>query len=163
MTVDDKFGIGAGLVALGLAAGVILFAQLRPDVFFPSTVQELASETPAKGEAAKPAAVMESPHRGLVLPEAICDGIVCVLALPAGIYFFWLGAGGRRRAAIGVGHFLRRGHWVGRGFSALPFFLSGRHGSADCAGSDGGGSAAQRTFLPFTVTRMVAFLEVQLR
>ncbi len=122
MTVDDKFGIGAGLVALGLAAGVILFAQLRPDVFFPSTVQELASETPAKGEAAKPAAVMESPHRGLVLPEAICDGIVCVLALPAGICFFWLGAAcAERRAAIGVGHFLRRGHWVGRGFSALPF------------------------------------------
>jgi len=91
MTVDDKFGIGAGLVALGLAAGVILFAQLQPDIFFPATVQEAASETPAKGEAAKPAA-MESPHRGLVLPEAICDGIVCALALPAGICFFWLGA-----------------------------------------------------------------------
>ena len=43
---------------------------------------------------AKPAAAVESPHRGLVLPEAICDGIVFVLALPAGIYFFWLG--GRR-------------------------------------------------------------------
>ena len=92
MTIDDKFGIGAGLVALGLAAGVILFAQLRPDVFFPATVHEAASETPAKGEAAKPAAVIESPRRGLVLPEAICDGIVCVLALPAGVYFFWLGA-----------------------------------------------------------------------
>ena len=34
MTADDKFGIGAGLVALGLAAGIILFAQLHPDVFF---------------------------------------------------------------------------------------------------------------------------------
>jgi hypothetical protein len=92
MTADDKFGIGAGLVALGLAAGIILFAQLHPDVFFPSTVKEAAAETSAKGEAATPAAVLESPHRGLVVPEAICDGIVCVLALPAGIFFFWLGA-----------------------------------------------------------------------
>ena len=28
------------------------------------------------------------PHREWVLPEAIFDGIVCILALPAGIFFF---------------------------------------------------------------------------
>jgi len=68
MSTDDKFGIGAGLMALGLAAGVILFAQLSPPEVLPFL-----------------------PHRQLVVPEAIFDGIVCVLALPAGIYFFVLG------------------------------------------------------------------------
>ena len=32
------------------------------------------------------------PHRERVNAEAIFDGIVCALALPAGIYFFVLGA-----------------------------------------------------------------------
>ncbi len=68
MSTDDKFGIGAGLLALGLAAGVILFAQVTP----PDVLSFL-------------------PHRQLVVPEAIFDGIVCVLALPAGIYFFVAG------------------------------------------------------------------------
>jgi len=68
MSTDDKFGIAAGLLALGLAAGVILLAQLlSPEVLY------------------------FLPHRQLVLPEAIFDGIVCALALPAGIYFFLLG------------------------------------------------------------------------
>jgi hypothetical protein len=68
MSTDDKFGIGAGLTALGLAAGVILLAQ-----FLPANVLTFL------------------PHRELVKPEAIFDGIVCALALPAGIYFFVLG------------------------------------------------------------------------
>ena len=68
MSTDDKFGIGAGLMALGLAAGVILLAQFLP-----------------------PDVLTFLPHRELVVPEAIFDGIVCVLALPAGIYFFVLG------------------------------------------------------------------------
>jgi hypothetical protein len=92
MSVNDKFGFGAGLVALGLAAGIILFAQFFPQVFFPPSVEVSAAGASAKGEATKPAAAVESPHRGLVVPEAICDGIVCVLALPAGLWFFWLGA-----------------------------------------------------------------------
>ena len=68
MSTDDKFGIGAGLMALGLAAGVILLAQFLPE----DTLKFL-------------------PHRALVKPEAIFDAIVCALALPAGIYFFVLG------------------------------------------------------------------------
>jgi len=68
MSTDDKFGIGAGLMALGLAAGVILLGQLLPPEVLPFL-----------------------PHRELVKPEAIFDGIVCALALPAGIYFFVLG------------------------------------------------------------------------
>ena len=68
MSSDDKFGIGAGLMALGLAAGVILLAQkLPPDV------------------------LTFLPHREMVVPEAIFDGILCVLALPAGIYYFVMG------------------------------------------------------------------------
>ena len=69
MSSDDKFGIGAGLTALGLAAGIILLAQLLPE----NTLTFL-------------------PHREMVKPEAIFDGILCVLALPAGIYFFVMGA-----------------------------------------------------------------------
>jgi hypothetical protein len=69
MSTDDKFGIGAGLMALGLAAGVILLAQ-----FLPADVLTFL------------------PHRDRVPAEAIFDGIVCALALPAGIYFFVLGA-----------------------------------------------------------------------
>ena len=69
MSSDDKFGIGAGLMALGLAAGIILLAQYLPE----NSLTFL-------------------PHRELVKPEAIFDGILCVLALPAGIYFFIAGA-----------------------------------------------------------------------
>ena len=69
MSTDDKFGIAAGLTALGLAAGVILLAQ-----FLPQDVLTFL------------------PHREMVVPEAVFDGIVCALALPAGIYFFVLGA-----------------------------------------------------------------------
>ena len=64
MSNDDKLGIGA-LLALGLAAGVILMAQFLPKEVLPFL-----------------------PHRELIVPEAIFDGILCVLALPAGIYFF---------------------------------------------------------------------------
>jgi Na+/glutamate symporter len=65
MSTDDKFGIGAGLLALGLAAGVILLGQLLP-----------------------PEVLSFLPHRELIKPEAIFDGIVCALAVPAGICFF---------------------------------------------------------------------------
>jgi hypothetical protein len=69
MSTTDKLGIGAGLMALGLAAGVILLGQLLPPEVLPIL-----------------------PHRDLIKAEAIFDGIVCALALPAGIYFFVLGA-----------------------------------------------------------------------
>ena len=51
MTADDKLGFGTGLLAVGLAAGIILFAQFKPDIFFPpSSVQEVAQPEPgAKG------------------------------------------------------------------------------------------------------------------
>ncbi len=65
MSTDDKFGIGAGLMALGLAAGVILLAQ-----FLPADVLKFL------------------PHRDRIPVEATFDAIVCALALPAGIYFF---------------------------------------------------------------------------
>jgi hypothetical protein len=65
MSTDDKYGIGAGLTALGLAAGVILLGQLLPkDV------------------------LAFLPHRDRNLAEMIFDGIVCALALPSGIAFF---------------------------------------------------------------------------
>jgi hypothetical protein len=65
MSTDDKYGIGAGLMALGLAAGIILLAQFLPA----ETLKFL-------------------PHRDRNTAEAIFDAIVCVLALPAGIFFF---------------------------------------------------------------------------
>jgi hypothetical protein len=64
MSNDDKYGVGAGLLALGLAAGLILLMQLPPDV------------------------LSFLPHRERNIPEAVFDGIICVLALPAGIFFF---------------------------------------------------------------------------
>ena len=106
MTTDDKLGFGTGLLAVGLAAGIILFAQYHPDIFFPPTSQSEAvqPDSGAKGAkplAAAPAAKVESPRRGVVVPEAICDGIVCVLAVPAGIYFFVLAARARKDPAAG--------------------------------------------------------------
>ena len=68
MSTEDRFGSGAGLMALGLAAGVILLGQLLSPEVLPFL-----------------------PHRELIKAEAIFDGIVCALALPAGIYFFVLG------------------------------------------------------------------------
>jgi hypothetical protein len=67
MTTDDKFGLGVGCLALGLAAGWILLAQLVPGGFLGLS-------------------------RDLLMPEAIFDGIVCVLGIPAGIYFLYQGA-----------------------------------------------------------------------
>ena len=99
MSTDDKFGIGAGLMALGLAAGAILLAQLTYDKDAQAALDKAAaaasdSSNPLPDDApvAKPSIFYRLyPHRELVVPEAIFDGIVCVLALPAGIYFFVLG------------------------------------------------------------------------
>jgi hypothetical protein len=67
MTADDKLGLGVGALALGLAGGIILLAQLLPGGF------------------------LLLPHRELVMPEAIFDGIVFFLGVPAGIYLFYQG------------------------------------------------------------------------
>lgn len=100
MSTDDKFGIGAGLLALGLAAGVILLAQLTYDKDAQAALDKAAaaasdSGKPPQAEAAPVATpsifYRMIPHRELVVPEAIFDGILFVLALPAGIYFFVLG------------------------------------------------------------------------
>jgi hypothetical protein len=106
MTADDKLGFGTGLLAVGLAAGIILFAQFYPNIFFPptstqETVQPEAGAKGAKSLSAMPPAKVESPHRELIVPEAICDGIVFVLAVPAGIYFFVLAARARKDAPAG--------------------------------------------------------------
>ncbi len=109
MSTDDKYGIGAGLLALGLAAGVILLGQLT---FNKKAEDAMAKASTAAAEFKAPpadsgkpaadagkataadAADMPSlfyriiPHRELVVPEAIFDGIVFALALPAGIFFF---------------------------------------------------------------------------
>ncbi len=102
MTAEDKLGFGTGLLAVGLAAGIILFFQFRPDICFPPTSQPEAVRVDSAPKGAKPAAPepkLESPHRGMVVPEAICDGIVFVLAVPAGIYFFIQAARAQRDAA----------------------------------------------------------------
>ena len=106
MSSDEKYGIGAGLLALGLAACVILLGQLtfnkkaEDAMAQASTAAANASldsgKGPAdssKGPAAEPAAMPSLfyrviPHREPVLAEEIFDGIVCALALPAGIFFF---------------------------------------------------------------------------
>jgi hypothetical protein len=67
MTATDKCGIGAGLLALGLAGGVILLAQLSPDLF-------------------------DLPDREMVTVEAIFDAVLFVVGVPAGSYFLYKGA-----------------------------------------------------------------------
>ncbi len=101
MSIDDKYGIGAGLTALGLAAGFILLVQLTYDkdkeeaMSKAAAAATMASDS-SKGVAKADAAAPEPPpllyrimpHRELNKPEAWFDGIVCVLALPTGIFFF---------------------------------------------------------------------------
>ncbi len=101
MSTDDKFGIGAGLLALGLAAGVILLGQLTYDEKMQAELEKPAAAPADSGKAPqaestepaeKPTLLYRLiPHRALAKPEAIFDGIVCALALPAGICFFVLG------------------------------------------------------------------------
>ncbi len=67
MTADDKVGLGAGALALGLAGGVILLAQWLPSGIF-------------------------GLHRELVTAEAVFDGIVFALGVPTGIYLFYRAA-----------------------------------------------------------------------
>ena len=67
MTANDKCGVGAGLLALGLAGGLILLAQYSPDLF-------------------------DLPQRDFVKAEAIFDAVLLITGLPAGIYFLYKGA-----------------------------------------------------------------------
>lgn len=68
MNANDKCGMGAGLLALGLAGGIILLAQLLPD------------------------GLPMLPHREMVKPEAIFDGILFAIGFPAGVYLLYKGA-----------------------------------------------------------------------
>jgi hypothetical protein len=65
MTADDKFGLGAGALAIGLAGAAILWMQFHPDFFGLPHVDKVA------------------------MPEAIFDGIVAVVGIPAGLYLFY--------------------------------------------------------------------------
>jgi hypothetical protein len=76
VTADDKFGLGAGALALGLAGGVILLAQFTPGLF---------DLPPGAG-------LVGNPPPASVIAEAVFDGIVCLLGIPTGIYFFYQGA-----------------------------------------------------------------------
>ena len=95
MSTDDKYGIGAGLLALGLAAGVILLGQLTFSKKAEEAMSKAATAAADSGKGPQADAADQPsllyriiPHRELVMPEAIFDGIVCLLALPAGIFFF---------------------------------------------------------------------------
>jgi hypothetical protein len=97
MSTDDRYGIGAGLLALGLAAGVILLGQLTYDKDAEAALAKESAVTADSGKAAQGGAAATVkptlfyriiPHREKNTPEAIFDGIVCALALPAGIFFF---------------------------------------------------------------------------
>jgi hypothetical protein len=68
MTTDDKFGLGVGCLALGLAAGAIFLAQYLSGGF------------------------LGLAHRDLVVPEAAFDVILFLVGVPVGIYFFYQGA-----------------------------------------------------------------------
>ena len=72
MTASDKFGLGAGALALGLAGGLILLAQLLP-----TSVFDLPPRTPQFQP---------------MLAEEIFDGVLCAIGIPVGIYFFYQGA-----------------------------------------------------------------------
>jgi hypothetical protein len=67
MTANDKCGVGAGLLALGLAGGIILVMQYMPDMF-------------------------GLPTREVITVEAVFDAILLVTCLPAGIYLLYKGA-----------------------------------------------------------------------
>jgi hypothetical protein len=68
MSVEDKFGIGAGLLALGLSAAIMAAGQCLPPHVLPIL-----------------------PHRDYVQLEFIFDCVVAALALPAGVFFFVIG------------------------------------------------------------------------
>jgi len=88
-------------MALGLAAGVILLGQLTYDEKAQAALEKIPRAFSDAGKTLpadtvpieKPSIFYRLiPHRQLIRPEAIFDGILCALALPAGIYFFVWGA-----------------------------------------------------------------------
>ena len=103
MNTDDKFGIAAGLMALGLAAGIILLGQLTFNKDYEEKASKYATQLADSKDAPGGKAAMPEPppqpfplyslipHREKVVPEAIFDGIVLLLALPGGIIMFVLG------------------------------------------------------------------------
>lgn len=103
MNTDDKFGIAAGLMALGLAAGIILIGQLTFNKDYEEKASKYATQLADSKDAAGGKAALPDPppkpfplyslipHRELVIPEAIFDGIVLLFALPGGIIMFILG------------------------------------------------------------------------
>ena len=100
MSTDDKFGIGAGLLALGLAAGVILLGQLTYNKDAQAELDKIpaAASDSAKAPqsdtapAAQPSLLYRLiPHRELVVPEAIFDGILCAPGLARGHLLLRLG------------------------------------------------------------------------
>jgi hypothetical protein len=94
MSNDDKYGIGAGLMALGLAAGVILLGQAT----YSKEIETATSASSAPADSAHNSGGAKDtqpslfyriiPHRQPNAAEEIFDGIVCALALLSGIFFF---------------------------------------------------------------------------
>jgi hypothetical protein len=87
-------------MALGLAAGVILLGQLTYNKDLQAELEKApaaSSDSGKQAEADIPPVAKPSiyyrliPHRELVKSEALFDGILCALALPAGICFFVMG------------------------------------------------------------------------
>ena len=78
MSTDDKYGIGAGLLALGLAAGVILLGQLtfnknaEDAMAKASTAAADSGKAPAAEKVNEPRAGEESPDGRIA--ESLLDG-----------------------------------------------------------------------------------------
>ncbi|MGA2068193.1 MAG: hypothetical protein ABSG86_24690 [Thermoguttaceae bacterium] len=69
MTADDRCGLGAGLLALGLFGGFAFLSQLPEDV------------------------LAFLPHREMFKPEAVLDALFFVCGVPAAIWLFFTAKG----------------------------------------------------------------------